>query len=332
VLTSCPECATTFRVSQEQLGLRRGMVRCGRCTAVFNAYDNLRTEIELPSPDEVADGDWPGQAAPVPAPATGPAIRPAVPAVAAELVAAQRAPIVANALPDQSPDSAQDEMTDVALPAAARGEMHEAPTWMADLDADDDSAGQAPGAARRVFSESEDILLSDLPGVSPPRAGTQRGPRLLSGLAAFLLGLLLLVQVAYFLRSELVSLWPAARPLLQAACDGLGCNIPLGQDLEALRIEASSLETDPEQAAHARLHVTFSNRAEQRQDWPHFILKLSDVRNTAMAQRVFRPRDYLGADQSPARGMPARSEHEFSLDLDLGALSAAGYEIKPAYP
>ncbi len=44
--TSCPECGTSFRVSQEQLGLRRGLVRCGRCNAVFNAYDTLLPELE----------------------------------------------------------------------------------------------------------------------------------------------------------------------------------------------------------------------------------------------------------------------------------------------
>ncbi len=46
--TSCPECRTSFRVSQAQLGLRRGLVRCGKCNAVFNAYDTLLPELEEP--------------------------------------------------------------------------------------------------------------------------------------------------------------------------------------------------------------------------------------------------------------------------------------------
>jgi predicted Zn finger-like uncharacterized protein len=46
--TTCPECRTTFRVSQEQLGARRGLVRCGGCHAVFNAYDTLLPELETP--------------------------------------------------------------------------------------------------------------------------------------------------------------------------------------------------------------------------------------------------------------------------------------------
>lgn len=60
--TTCPECRTTFRVSQDHLGARRGLVRCGHCNAVFNAYDTLLPELEEPpvdaaptSEDEVAD-------------------------------------------------------------------------------------------------------------------------------------------------------------------------------------------------------------------------------------------------------------------------------------
>lgn len=38
-LTRCPNCATTFRVSDAQLALRGGRVRCGHCSFVFNAQD-----------------------------------------------------------------------------------------------------------------------------------------------------------------------------------------------------------------------------------------------------------------------------------------------------
>jgi predicted Zn finger-like uncharacterized protein len=49
--TTCPECRTTFRVSQDHLGSRRGLVRCGSCNAVFNAYDTLLPELESPPGD-----------------------------------------------------------------------------------------------------------------------------------------------------------------------------------------------------------------------------------------------------------------------------------------
>lgn len=40
-VTQCPECATRFRVSAEQLEAHDGIVRCGRCNAVFNASEHF---------------------------------------------------------------------------------------------------------------------------------------------------------------------------------------------------------------------------------------------------------------------------------------------------
>jgi predicted Zn finger-like uncharacterized protein len=39
--TKCPFCQTTFRVAQDQLKLRGGLVRCGSCREVFNGSDYL---------------------------------------------------------------------------------------------------------------------------------------------------------------------------------------------------------------------------------------------------------------------------------------------------
>ncbi|MDT3678231.1 MAG: DUF3426 domain-containing protein [Burkholderiaceae bacterium] len=40
--TTCPQCKTSFRVVPDQLKLRRGYVRCGRCRHVFAGVDHLR--------------------------------------------------------------------------------------------------------------------------------------------------------------------------------------------------------------------------------------------------------------------------------------------------
>ena len=41
MLTRCPSCSTAFRVTPEQLKARAGKVRCGHCSAVFNALETL---------------------------------------------------------------------------------------------------------------------------------------------------------------------------------------------------------------------------------------------------------------------------------------------------
>lgn len=38
--TQCPKCQTRFRVTEEQLGIAKGKVRCGNCMSVFNAIEH----------------------------------------------------------------------------------------------------------------------------------------------------------------------------------------------------------------------------------------------------------------------------------------------------
>ena len=62
--TQCPQCETRFRVTDEQLGVAGGKVRCGSCMKVFNALEHRVTEsgtTETPpeeKPQEPADAGF----------------------------------------------------------------------------------------------------------------------------------------------------------------------------------------------------------------------------------------------------------------------------------
>ncbi|HQT25479.1 MAG TPA: DUF3426 domain-containing protein [Burkholderiales bacterium] len=43
MVTRCPHCSTSFRITSDLLKMRHGMVRCGHCSEVFNAFDSLST-------------------------------------------------------------------------------------------------------------------------------------------------------------------------------------------------------------------------------------------------------------------------------------------------
>jgi predicted Zn finger-like uncharacterized protein len=79
LVTRCPACATTFRVSPAQLSARGGRVRCGKCSSAFDGVTNLLTEDavaalpEEPSPQmglfeipETPDDDRPLPGATIP--------------------------------------------------------------------------------------------------------------------------------------------------------------------------------------------------------------------------------------------------------------------------
>jgi len=52
LVTRCPQCATAFRAQQSQLTARGGMVRCGKCTAVFDGVAHLIEESAATGPLE----------------------------------------------------------------------------------------------------------------------------------------------------------------------------------------------------------------------------------------------------------------------------------------
>jgi predicted Zn finger-like uncharacterized protein len=56
LFTRCPGCKTIFRVTEPQLDLRGGQVRCGHCRTVFNGREEL-IALVAPALDEEADDD-----------------------------------------------------------------------------------------------------------------------------------------------------------------------------------------------------------------------------------------------------------------------------------
>jgi predicted Zn finger-like uncharacterized protein len=104
IVTQCPGCGTTFRVTPPQLQAQQGMVRCGHCAQVFDGFKTLATlqdttQREPPAPE------IPPVRAPVPGSNTP---------VAAEVIPEQI--VVA---PSVSHEVAADEPTTITLPPVA---------------------------------------------------------------------------------------------------------------------------------------------------------------------------------------------------------------------
>lgn len=298
--TSCPECRTTFRVGQEQLGLRRGLVRCGKCNAVFNAYDTLLPELAEPpiAPPEA----MPDALSDVPSDTVAP--------------------------PELSQYGWDDEIPPV-LPDIAESSA-EVEATPAGVDKDVEVAAEPQPVPPEETSES--ILLSELPNRRPARPAPPLWKRLSYLFAVIVLFVLLILQIAYFLRAELAAAWPASRPVLALLCRPLGCAVPLPRELGRQAIAASNLEHDPEQKSRVRLTFLLANRTGQTQAWPVVSLTLTDVREAPVARKFFPPEAYLPQGVNPAAGLADGSEREVRLELDIGNLAATGYALGLAYP
>src|SRR5688572_2487833 len=196
LFTRCPECETTFRVTDETLKKANGQVRCGRCASVFNAYaelhdpsaKNFEAEAQKPRASIEEAG-----AAPRPAPTPPAAPQAATPAPSKPL---EPGPAAA----DVAASSLADVVAEAELAAADEAREAAAP------------AGVAPSNADLSATEVERVLTSN---AGPPlpqsayawpaiAAGSERRARSRWWSVAAALALLALgAQAIHYFRSGL---------------------------------------------------------------------------------------------------------------------------------
>jgi len=334
--TTCPECHTTFRVSQDHLGARRGLVRCGTCNAVFNAYDTLLPELESPPDEDGLDSASKGLETAADSVAEVVAEAAAeVPADAAYSDFAVKADTGSDAfLSQQTLADYAIQTTDSVELASESAETEAAAVFISGNSSPSESEAAASPAVAQSAHKSDPKIEPDIL-LEPLWKQVEKKPLTWKFWLYFILALLLAgllgMQAAYFLRAELVAAVPSSRPVLQALCRSLSCSVPLPRQLTQTAIAASSLEHDPENRSRVSLTLLLANRTGYTQAWPQIMLTLSDVRQAPVAKQVFRPQDYLPKEVNVAAGMTADVEREIRLNLDIGNLVASGYKLGLVY-
>lgn len=329
MLTCCPACTTSFRVTPEQLKVRAGKVRCGKCQTVFNALDSL---VELPPEPAAAPAATPPPAAPeiLPAPvptAAALAAQPVeieLPLPEVDILLEPPSPLLTAAHPEIQAEPAPEEAPAEEIAAAAEPASPEAVR---------DAAVAVGLVAARETTE--------IPGYNKWAEGAFTAPISVSVPASrpvwpFVLVALLLIltfagQIAHFYRAELAVTTPSLRPLLESACTLLDCEIPLPRHVELISIEASDLQVDPAHGGALTLSATLKNRAGYAQAWPALEITLTDVQDNAVLRRVLQPAEYLPPKADPTL-FPPNGEAAVRLWLEAKEITAAGYRLYVFYP
>lgn len=292
MLTRCPRCETTFRVTPDQLKARHGRVRCGHCQDVFNALDTLIEAI----PQTVS--------APAPEASTVEEQPAAEPTAFPQIVVEPPAVEPASGVNDED--------------ATSRPAEHDAEANEPAEEAED----EAPLAAESEV-ESSPPPLHPLLHEEP---GKRAWPWALGCFAAVVA---LATQAGIHYRTEIAVLYPDATPLLNAACAPFGCEVSLPRKAELVGIETSNLS--PDSGGKLTLSATLTNRAPFAQQFPDLELTLTDTADKALVRRVLTPAEYL-TPQALAAGFAAGSETAVNLSVDAPAVPAAGYLLYLFYP
>lgn len=324
--TRCTECGTVFRVVQDQLKVSEGWVRCGRCSAVFNALENL-CDI-----DAAAGG-----------PAAGVADEP------------QRRDPRFDPASDDLREPLQGRRHEPEFDTAAEPEpIFVDPGQPEAVEFDTVSAGNGPGGASTVPFDDGPAAIVNFGAESPadpvvPDAPTpaadaaepapqfvrtaereafwRRPPlRVALLLGTGLLGLLLAAQLALANRDLLAAHLPASRPALTTLCQLTGCRIEPLRRIERLSVDSSGLAR-VEGAALYRLSVVLHNRAETPLLAPALDLSLTDAAGKLVARRVLQAAD-LGLPPT----LEAGQELPLQALLSTGDKRVTGYTVELFYP
>ena len=329
MLTRCPHCQTSFRVSSEQLKLRQGQVRCGECLGVFNALESLSDEVgpvvlaptepKLPEPAVVMP-----EAMPVtleePEIASATEVDLEFDPVEEQVVVTEPELLIEPVI-----EPVIEHVTEPVIEPVIELPLEVAPEPVSLVVPE---IGIVPAVitepAPEVVPDAE-ILPEAWEAEAPPPP--RRWPWVIGSLLSLLLAA---GQLLFIYRIEVSVLVPESRPLLTEACDLLGCEMPRPRKPDLVGIETSDLA--PEEKERLLLTATLKNRAPFAQEYPHLELTLTDARDNPILRKVLPPAEYLPSDHPADAGFAARHEVSIKLQLEAKGVPAIGYRLYLFYP
>jgi hypothetical protein len=160
------------------------------------------------------------------------------------------------------------------------------------------------------------------------RRAQRRRERIGPSLAASVVLVLLAAVQLVWLRFDDLAENPATRPLVQRACDVLGCALPVRRDAEAIRSQRLVVRSHPDRENGLRVDAVIVNRAAWPQAFPEVELRFSDIGGELVAARRFRPEEYLAGELAGRREMPVAAPVQISLELLDPGPDAVNYEMR----
>jgi predicted Zn finger-like uncharacterized protein len=353
-----------FRVVPDQLRISDGWVRCGHCDEVFDANAHLRSlnavaEAPAASPpvqeSQTAPQDSyaatqlrPLKAESKPEYDWGPVLSVPPAEIAATLsfadatlaldsaVQTEMAPPAyswqSDPLLEQSPQgtAAAEELADtVRMPLEPQSKPPAVdPAAWAKLRRRT-RAQQATGHDADDAPLSEHAALSFMkPGAATADGSLWLGRKMLMA-ASTLLALVLALQVLQQQRDPIAARAPALRPLLEAGCKLLACQVSALREIESMAIDSSAF-TSVRPGLYL-LNATLKNSAMTELAMPALELTLTNAQDQTLLRRVLLP-----AEISPKATLAAGAELSTSLPIAVksGAVpeKIAGYKLLAFYP
>jgi predicted Zn finger-like uncharacterized protein len=359
LITRCPKCQNDFLASLDQLRMHEGLVRCGTCSNIFDAYSHLETELPTLTRRASDSAEHVSAAHVTPAHVTPAHVTPVHvtasrtpdPDYGSEFDTAPdnlrhpefQEPVIhypetepEPSLRSETEPSMRGLMADESEPAVLRHRT--SPTHESTMASQ--PVLSEPSLSLRGESRSQGADTTSFGRRSPDFLTQAEGPGVLArffwGVLILLAVLGLLAQGIYIYRNDIATRAPFLQPVLTGLCAKLNCDVSLSRHLERISIEASSLQqsagqTPEGQPVELSLRLTMRNRYDKNQPWPHLSLELKDASGATVVRKTIAPYQYLPptlVDQPFAAGQ----EVNLLIPVTVNGLQINGFQLDKFFP
>ena len=343
-ITRCPACGTAFKVVSDQLKISEGWVRCGHCTQVFDA--TLDLQPWWPGVDTVAvtgeavDPPQDVQVSAGPDDDAGDSVSPEAgdeSDVAEVIAVAELEAVHVDDLPASS-DPGLVQPVEPELAALGGAELNDYLESPAPFTPVHSELAESVQARQEQTPEPEadgsGTMGEPVPKPSFVRDAERRAfwrrpaVQAVGGVAALLLGVVLMFQAALHWREPLVVRYPKVAPWLRQACQLTGCYAGPPRAIEQVSIDSSAVLR--RSAGSYAFEMVVRNAAPLEVATPALELTLTDSSDRVLVRRVLAPSDWPEPRETLAPG-----DRAVRLDLMLDGPEAAvmtGYRAVLFYP
>ncbi len=117
------------------------------------------------------------------------------------------------------------------------------------------------------------------------------------------------------------------RPWFEAVCPHFGCTLPSKVDISLIKSSNLVVRSHPEFAGALVVDAILYNRASFSQPFPLLELRFSDIDNRLLANRRFKPSEYVAGELSGQSEMPPQTPIRISLDILDPGQDAVNYSL-----
>jgi len=287
MFTSCPSCQKQFRVQASQLSIADGQVKCGVCGHEFSALSRL-SDVPLTLDQMNYEFDY-------------------------EPEENQEA----EAEPEEEPEFEIFEQ----IKSEAVHEKEVVSEESRTEEASSDEAG--------LQSEFPDEILGEIPDELREKSPAKRSllATMCWGFGALLLLIIVVAQLAWFNRDELLLRYPQLDPVARKICDRLQCEILRYKDISSIKLLNRDVRNHPLYEGSLLVNATMANKSETIQPFPLIQLALFNPDGEVIAYREFKPDEYLDDSINISAGMMPESPIHFVLEVGGPTEGAVSFEF-----